>query len=105
MLREPMRGLECRDDSYLREPALETVKKIKLYNDSLHRFEGTKSPYIYPLYGLGELPQVRKRDPGAGFDFQQRHQAKSTRSGNDRQSAVRTRTDNARLLLCRHSRG
>ena len=43
---------------YLREPALETVKKIQLYNDSLHRFEGTKSPYIYPLYGLGELPQV-----------------------------------------------
>jgi Rab GDP dissociation inhibitor len=40
------------------EPAEETVLKIQLYNDSLHRFEGTKSPYIYPLYGLGELPQV-----------------------------------------------
>ena len=51
-------GSCCRDDAYLREPALETVKKIQLYNDSLHRFEGTKSPYIYPLYGLGELPQV-----------------------------------------------
>ena len=47
-----------RDDGYLREPAIETVRKIQLYNDSLHRFEGTKSPYIYPLYGLGELPQV-----------------------------------------------
>jgi len=40
------------------EPAEETVLKIQLYNDSLHRFEGIKSPYIYPLYGLGELPQV-----------------------------------------------
>ena len=48
----------CRDDAYMNEPAEETVLKIQLYNDSLHRFEGTKSPYIYPLYGLGELPQV-----------------------------------------------
>lgn len=49
------------DDSYLGQPALATVEKIKLYNDSLQRFAGTKSPYIYPLYGLGELPQVRCR--------------------------------------------
>lgn len=41
------------------EPALPTVLKIKLYHDSLTRFEGTLSPYIYPLYGLGELPQAR----------------------------------------------
>lgn len=40
------------------EPALPTVQKIRLYYDSLMRFEGTASPYIYPLYGLGELPQV-----------------------------------------------
>ena len=45
-------------DTYLREPAAPTVAKIKLYNDSLQRFSGTRSPYIYPLYGLGELPQV-----------------------------------------------
>ena len=34
--------------------------KIKLYNESLMRFfdQGIRSPYIYPLYGLGELPQV-----------------------------------------------
>lgn len=48
----------CRDDGYMGEPALATVKKIRLYYDSLTRFEGTTSPYIYPLYGLGELPQV-----------------------------------------------
>ena len=50
-------ALHC-DDSYLSQPALPTVEKIKLYNDSLQRFAGTRSPYIYPLYGLGELPQV-----------------------------------------------
>lgn len=48
----------CRDDGYMGEPALATVEKIRLYYDSLTRFEGTTSPYIYPLYGLGELPQV-----------------------------------------------
>lgn len=30
---------------------------VKLYAESLARFQGG-SPYIYPLYGLGELPQV-----------------------------------------------
>merc|ERR1712025_904174 len=44
-----------RDDAYLSEPALEAVKRIRLYSDSLARYG--KSPYLYPLYGLGELPQ------------------------------------------------
>lgn len=48
-----------RDDKYLNEPALPTVLKIKLYHDSLTRYDGLLSPYIYPRYGLGELPQVR----------------------------------------------
>jgi RAB protein geranylgeranyltransferase component A len=43
---------------YRRRPALPTVKRIQLYYESLTRFAGLKSPYIYPLYGLGELPQV-----------------------------------------------
>jgi len=47
-----------RDDSYMGQPAYDTVMKVKLYYNSLTRFEGTASPYIYPLYGLGELPQV-----------------------------------------------
>ena len=48
-----------RDDSYMGQPAYDTVMKVKLYYNSLTRFEGTASPYIYPLYGLGELPQVQ----------------------------------------------
>lgn len=44
-----------RDDEYLNWPAGESLKRIKLYSDSLARYG--KSPYLYPLYGLGELPQ------------------------------------------------
>ena len=39
------------DDNYLDRPALETVKAIQLYVYSLERYG--KSPYIYPIYGLG----------------------------------------------------
>jgi Rab GDP dissociation inhibitor len=48
------------DDSYLNKPAVETVKKIELYRDSLNQYGGL-SPYIYPRYGLGELPQAFAR--------------------------------------------
>ncbi|XWS63094.1 hypothetical protein CRYUN_Cryun06bG0067000 [Craigia yunnanensis] len=48
------------DDSYLDQPALNFVKRMKLYAESLARFQGG-SPYIYPLYGLGELPQAFAR--------------------------------------------
>eukprot|EP00002_Diphylleia_rotans_P024966 TRINITY_DN492_c0_g1_i1.p1 TRINITY_DN492_c0_g1~~TRINITY_DN492_c0_g1_i1.p1 ORF type:complete len:440 (+),score=95.25 TRINITY_DN492_c0_g1_i1:83-1402(+) len=47
------------NDDYLNQPAIPTIKKIKLYADSLARY--SKSPYIYPLYGLGELPQAFAR--------------------------------------------
>lgn len=43
------------DDLYLTQPALPTVMRIQLYMRSMLRYG--KSPYIYPLYGLGELPQ------------------------------------------------
>ena len=35
--------------------ATDTVVRIRLYANSMARYG--KSPYIYPLYGLGELPQ------------------------------------------------
>jgi len=48
-----------RDDDYLSKPGRETIERIRLYVDSLARYQ--KSPYIYPLYGLGELPQAFAR--------------------------------------------
>ncbi len=50
-----------RDDQYWAQPAKATVMKIKLYYESIMRYEGLTSPYIYPLYGLGELPQAFAR--------------------------------------------
>jgi len=44
-----------RNDDYRSKPCLETIQRIKLYSNSLAKYG--KSPYLYPLYGLGELPQ------------------------------------------------
>jgi Rab GDP dissociation inhibitor len=44
-------------DEYINTPGMakDTVERIRLYANSMARYG--KSPYIYPLYGLGELPQ------------------------------------------------
>ena len=47
--------LKLIDYSYITKPARETYDRILLYTSSMARYG--KSPYIYPLYGLGELPQ------------------------------------------------
>jgi Rab GDP dissociation inhibitor len=62
------------DEQCRRMPADELVMRIKLYKDSLLRFapppsssggsrggSSNKSPYLYPLYGNGELPQAFAR--------------------------------------------
>lgn len=43
------------DDAHLDQPAAPTVKELQCYCYSLARY-GT-SPYIYPIYGLGGLPE------------------------------------------------
>lgn len=44
-------------DDYIAKVGMapETINRIRLYVNSMARYG--KSPYIYPLYGLGELPQ------------------------------------------------
>lgn len=44
-----------RDETWQDEPAAETIRRTKLYIDSLRHYG--KSPYLYPIYGLGDLPQ------------------------------------------------
>src|ERR1700760_806427 len=45
------------DDSYIAQVGMaeDAITRIRLYTSSMARYG--KSPYIYPLYGLGELPQ------------------------------------------------
>jgi len=43
------------NDSYLNTPAIDTINRIRLYGESVLRYGN--SPYIYPLYGLAEMPQ------------------------------------------------
>jgi len=47
------------DDDYINKIARPTYERIILYTSSMARYG--KSPYIYPLYGLGELPQAFAR--------------------------------------------
>jgi Rab GDP dissociation inhibitor len=48
-----------RDDAYLKGKATECIARIQLYWEGIARY--VNSPYIYPLYGLGELPQAFAR--------------------------------------------
>lgn len=47
------------DDSYIGKPALTLVQRIKLYAYSTVRYG--KSPFIYPLWGVGGLPEAFSR--------------------------------------------
>jgi len=44
-----------RDETWLEQPCKETISRITLYFESLSHYG--KSPYLYPVYGLGDLPQ------------------------------------------------
>ena len=43
------------DESFMEKPAVEIIKKIQLYMDSMGRYGN--SPFIYPIYGLGGIPE------------------------------------------------
>jgi len=43
------------NDLFMNRPAVETIEKIKLYMDSIGRYGD--SPFIYPIYGLGGIPE------------------------------------------------
>ena len=48
-----------RDDAYLEQPAIDTVNKMKLYVESAGKYGD--SPFLYPVYGLGGLPESFSR--------------------------------------------
>lgn len=42
------------NDSFLHRPAIELIRKIQLYMDSMGK---NPSPFIYPIFGLGGIPE------------------------------------------------
>jgi Rab GDP dissociation inhibitor len=48
-----------RDDSYLSRPASETFERLQLFVDSMGKYGD--SPFLYPIYGLGGLPESFSR--------------------------------------------
>lgn len=47
------------EDSYKAQPAVNTIKEIRLYAESLQAFGGC--PFLYPEYGLSALPESFSR--------------------------------------------
>ena len=47
------------NDDYLQQPAADTIAKMQLYLESIGRY-GDR-PYLYPIYGLGGLPEAFSR--------------------------------------------
>lgn len=52
------------NDEKLNAPAVGTIERIKLYLDSVGRFGPT--PFIYPVYGLGGIPEGFSRKCAVG---------------------------------------
>lgn len=49
------------NDQYLQQPAIHLIQAVQLYSSSLTAFENAPSPYLYPVYGLGGLPESFSR--------------------------------------------
>jgi len=47
------------NDDYLQQPAIDTIAKMQLYLESIGRYGD--SPFLYPIYGLGGLPEAFSR--------------------------------------------
>ena len=49
------------DDTYLKKSAKDLIYKVRLYISSSNKFKNQNSPYLYPMYGFGDLPQAFDR--------------------------------------------
>jgi len=49
------------NDEYLNQPAIHLIEAVQLYANSLTHYENAPSPYLYPMYGLGGLPESFSR--------------------------------------------
>ena len=47
------------EDAYMQQPAIDTCRKMQLYMESMGKYGD--SPFLYPVYGLGGLPESFSR--------------------------------------------
>ena len=47
------------NDNFMFEPVIDTVMKMQLYQESQGRYGD--SPFLYPIYGIGGLPEAFSR--------------------------------------------
>ncbi|XP_066527632.1 rab GDP dissociation inhibitor beta isoform X2 [Hoplias malabaricus] len=88
-------------DDYMDQPCLQTINRIKLYSDSLARYD--HSPFLYPLYGLRELPQGFSRlSSQNGCTYLQNRQVDEIITENSRVVGVKTHGEvfRCKQLLC-----
>lgn len=52
------------DDAFLTKPVIPTIERMQLYFDSVGRLSST--PFIYPIYGLGGIPEGFSRKAAVG---------------------------------------
>lgn len=46
-------------DEYIEQPSFDSMEKMQLYLESIGRYGD--SPFLYPIYGLGGLPEAFSR--------------------------------------------
>ena len=89
------------DDAFLNYPSTKVIDKIKLYMDSMGRYGD--SPFIYPIYGLGGIPEGFSRVSAVnGGTFMLNTDVKEIQFENGKVSGIQTEEGVAKcsLLIC-----
>jgi len=86
------------DEGWVNERAKATIDRVSLYMDSLRAYG--KSPYLYPVYGLGDLPQAFARLAAIyGGTFMLNKKIDGLRMENGRVTGVRSGDEVAKCSL------
>jgi Rab GDP dissociation inhibitor len=89
------------NDDYLAKPAYQMIERIRLYSDSMGRYGD--SPFLYPIYGLGGIPEGFSRLAAIhGGTYMLRTNADEILFENGKVAGIRSGTDKAYapLIIC-----
>jgi len=89
------------NDDYVTRPAIQLMEKIRLYTDSMGRYGD--SPFLYPIYGLGGIPEGFSRLAAIhGGTYMLRTNAEEILFENGKVTGVRSGAEKAfaPLIIC-----